>query len=234
MKKTKLQVLIAVAALFLSACGAGRGSSVSSGSASGFRSGSRTPRVLTPEAKLALGTLKLEGTSEAVDPTLAAKLLPLWQLLEQLNGSSSTAPQEVAAVLSQIQATMTAEQVGTISAMQLTSADMASVFQQQGQAGGTGSASAGGSRASGSGASASGNRGNAGGTFFFAGGAAPGGGAPGGGFGGGTTGSTRSGTSGGQTGGSVSAAQSAQSAANAISIILVRQVIQLLQARIKS
>ena len=66
--------------------------------------------AITPETKLALGTLKLEGTPLAVDKATAAKLLPLWQLLLQLNTSSAAAPQEVTAVIDEIQATMTPAQ----------------------------------------------------------------------------------------------------------------------------
>src|SRR5574341_1159313 len=132
MKTPNLIMVLWICALLLTACGS------APATANSFRSGTGSARSLTPEARLALGTLKLEGTPQAVDSALAAKLLPLWQLLAQLNGSSSTAPQEVTAVLDQIRATMTAEQVKTINNMQLTSADIFTVLQGQGnQSGGT-------------------------------------------------------------------------------------------------
>ncbi len=214
MKKTTLLTVLSLAALLLSACGAAAvGSSSSSGSGTRGSSAFRN-RPLTPEAKLALGIIKLDGTPQAVDPTEAAKLLPLWQLLAQLLGSSSSAPQEVTAVMNQIQANMTAEQVKTIAGMQLTSADMFSVFQQA-QTSSAGSSS-GGSQAGGGG----------GARFFFGGGGIPGGG----GFGGNRTGT---GTSNG-TGSATSSAQAGQQFSNQVSLILVNQVVQLLQTRIKS
>ncbi len=216
MKKTTLLTVLSLAALLLSACGAAAaGSSSSSGSGARGSSAFRN-RPLTPEAKLALGIIKLDGTPQAVNPTEAAKLLPLWQLLAQLLGSSSSAPQEVTAVMNQIQANMTPEQVKTIAGMQLTSADMFSVFQQAQTADPAGASSAGNGAGGGGGA-----------RFFFGGG----GGIPGGGgFGGNRAGGAT--TNG--TGSATSAAQAGQQFSNQVSLILVNQVVQLLQTRIKS
>jgi hypothetical protein len=69
--------------------------------------------------RLALGTLRLEGTPQAVDTQSAAQLLPLWQLMDELSTNSAAAPQEIAAVVDQIQAAMTAEQIGAIDDMAL-------------------------------------------------------------------------------------------------------------------
>src|SRR5512140_6761 len=116
MKKAPLFTALCSLALVVSAC-----ASTANGSASGFASGSgagssfrSSTRTLAPEAKLALGIIKLEGTPQAVDAKTAARLLPLWQLMVQLHSSSSTAPQEVTAVLDQIKSTMTPQQVNTI------------------------------------------------------------------------------------------------------------------------
>jgi len=75
--------------------------------------------------ELALGTLRLEGTSQAVDSQSAAQLLPLWQLMDELSTNSAAAPQEISAVVGQIRATMTTEQIGAIDDMQLSAADLA-------------------------------------------------------------------------------------------------------------
>ena len=96
-----------------------------------FAAADRSTTPLNPEAKLALGTIKLEGTKQAVDPKMAAKLIPLWQLLAQLNSSSSSAPQEVTAVVDQIKSTMTPDQVKTINGMKLTQADIFTAFQDR-------------------------------------------------------------------------------------------------------
>jgi hypothetical protein len=217
MKRTPLLMAIVIAALLLSACG--------SRATSGTGGASRRGLTITPGIKLALGTIKLEGTPEAVDPAMAAKLLPLWQLLLQLDTSTSAAPQEVTAVLDQIRATMTPAQVSAISGMQISQADFASLFQPQGGAGATGGASAAGA--------AGANRGGGGGFGgggFGGGGFVGGGGAPGGGLGGGAT-RTAGGTGTGTTTGSTTARSQTSVA---VPGFLVNQVISLLQSKITS
>ena len=211
MKKTTLLTVLCLTALALSACGAA-GTSGSSSSSGAFRTGAARNLPLTPEAKLALGTIKLEGTPAAVDPSMAAKLLPLWQLMAQLNSSSSSAPQEVAAVLDQIRATMSPAQVKAISSMQLTAADIFGAFQSS-RTGGTAAGSAAGG----------GGQGGGGGARFFFGGGGPGGG----GFGGGGGARSTAGTT-------ANATQTPQQIGNQISLIVVNQVVQLLETRIKS
>ncbi len=76
-----------------------------------------TSNVLTPGLQLAAGTLNLEGTSQAVGATQAAKLLPLWELLAQLNSSGSAAPEEITATIEAIKLNMTAAQISAIDAM---------------------------------------------------------------------------------------------------------------------
>ena len=76
-----------------------------------------TTSAITPALKLAAGTLNLESTSQAVDAASAAKLLPLWQLLAQLDTSASAAPQEIATVVDEIRLNMTSEQIKAIDGM---------------------------------------------------------------------------------------------------------------------
>jgi hypothetical protein len=215
MKRFSLVSATCIMALLLAGCG-----SAATGS-SRFRGGLRT---LTPEARLAIGTMNLEGTPQAVDATLAARLLPLWQLLEQLNTSSTTAPQEIQAVVDEIQATMSPDQMAAIQSMNITPADAFSGFQQGGQ-GGSGSNAAGqaGGQRSSDGGNSTRRNGGGGGGFFFSGGP---GGFPGGGFAGNNnrTGSTQS------QNGSTQASQ--QQAANAVSGFLVTRVIRLLEGKI--
>jgi hypothetical protein len=197
------------AVLMLTAC---------AGSAQAANRSGRTG-VLSPGSKLALGIIKLEGTPQALDPVTAAKLLPLWQLMLQLDGGTSTAPQEITAVVEQIQVTLTPEQASAISGMRITQADFASVFQPQGSArsAGAGGASTGG---------ASGNRNGAGPQGLFLGG----GGIPGGGeFGGGTT------RTAGTTGSTTIARTASTTSQNtgAVPVFLVNQVITLLESKIK-
>ncbi len=86
--------------------------------------------ALSIQGQLAAGTLLLENTPEAVDETLAAELLPLWQAVQSLVNSDTAAPAEINAVLNQIQDTMAPEQVAAIAAMSLTSDSLATMAEE--------------------------------------------------------------------------------------------------------
>jgi hypothetical protein len=90
--------------------------------------------------QLMLGTIQLEETENAVTPEQAAALLPLWQALR----GGVTVQTEMAAVLKQIEGTMTSEQLEAIAAMQLTQEDLRAWMQEQGLGGGGGFPGAGG------------------------------------------------------------------------------------------
>lgn len=68
------------------------------------------PRTGTDVRTLALGTLALDGTADAVDAAQAAEMLTLWKAYRALINSDATAPAELAAVLQQISETMTQAQ----------------------------------------------------------------------------------------------------------------------------
>lgn len=219
MKRNVLPAVLLTSALILAGCG--------NASAAGGRFGNAP---LTPESRLAIGTLNLEGTPQAVDPAMAEKLLPMWQLLAQLDGSASTAPQEIQAVVDQIRATMSSAQVQAIDNMNITSADAFSGFQGQRQgSGASGGGFAGGSssRSSGGSSSSSGNRGNGGDRQFFAFSGGPPGGFGGGGFGRDSTGS-------GSAQSQASSALTAEQASNAVSGFLANRVIRLLESKVGS
>ncbi len=78
---------------------------------------SANSNAASPGIQLAVGTLNLEGTAQAVDASQAATLLPLWELLAQLNSSGSAAPEEITAVVEQIRLNMTDAQISAIDAM---------------------------------------------------------------------------------------------------------------------
>ena len=88
--------------------------------------------ALSVDLQLAVGTLKLEGTANAVDPATAANLLPLWKAVNSLTGADTTSPIEINALYKQIKDAMTLEQVAAITAMKLTRADMVQVAQEKG------------------------------------------------------------------------------------------------------
>jgi hypothetical protein len=74
--------------------------------------------------QLALGTLNLGGTALAPTSAEAQALLPLWQALRSLQTSGASAPEEINAILAQIEAGMRPEQLQEIAAMGLTNTDM--------------------------------------------------------------------------------------------------------------
>ena len=220
MRKTTIGITLIILAMILTACGSSNSPTASgSGSAASNRSGGSAPSAaLTPTTKLAIGTFKLEGTPQAVNATEAAKLIPLWQLMNQLDTSSSTAPQEVTATENAIQAAMTPAQVQAIDGMQISQRDIFTVLQQSGAlpSGGSGGGGAG---QNGSGFPRSGNGGN------FRGGG--GGGGLGFLFGGGPN-APRTGT-GTPTAGSGAGAGSGIGGFNSA---LITQLIKLLQSRV--
>jgi hypothetical protein len=82
--------------------------------------------ALPASTQLALGTLKLEGTPDAVTPDQARMLLPFWQAIQ---GGGAQSDAEVNAVLKQIEGKMQPEQLKAIAAMQLTMQDLTDYAQ---------------------------------------------------------------------------------------------------------
>lgn len=85
--------------------------------------------ALPVEAQLAAGTLQLESTDLAITTEEATALLPLWQALQALKQSDTAAAAEVDAVINQIQATYSSEQITAIADMQLTTDSLQELFQ---------------------------------------------------------------------------------------------------------
>jgi len=89
---------------------------------------------MTEETNLIAGTIKLDGTDQAVTIDQAAQLIPLWQMLQSLETSGTAASAETDAVLNQIKALMTADQLSAIDAMNLTQEDVMSALGTMGMA----------------------------------------------------------------------------------------------------
>ncbi len=175
---------------------------------------------LSADSELAVGILKLENTAQAVDAKEAAELLPLWQLLSELKSSSSSAQQEVNAVVEDIQATITDEQLSAIDEMALSQTDLATVLQ--------GAASATSASVSSTSSSQERRAQAGGGMVMIAGGPPPGGAGD----------MVLDSAMGGGPGTSTSSNQSTSSAASQGSsamgsTVLIDQVIKLLQAKIQ-
>ena len=106
----------------------------SSNAAAPSESASQVPNAsgsenLSEIARLAVGTLKLEGTDQAVTSEQANQLLTLWQAYQTLSASDTTAAAELEAVVNQIQNAMTSQQIQAIQAMQLTSQSVVETMQ---------------------------------------------------------------------------------------------------------
>ena len=123
----KLTLLLTLLALTLTACGA----SASTEAATAPQTGGPN-QTMSGLTLIIIGTLKLDGTEQAVTPEQAAELLPLWQVYKDLSSSDTAAQVEVDALAEQIEDTMTDEQMQAINAMGLTPQDMMTVMQELG------------------------------------------------------------------------------------------------------
>jgi hypothetical protein len=119
MKKITL-IFITILALALTACGATAPQTT------------LAQTGLDTESKLIIGTLKLEGTQQAVSVEQAQELLVLWQVYQEISQSDTSAPEEVSALLNQIDGSMTAEQTQAIDALNLSQRDVMTVMQEKG------------------------------------------------------------------------------------------------------
>lgn len=116
-------LLSLVIALALAACGSAAGQGAGSALSTHYADS------LPVAGQLAAGTLKLDSSELAVTAAQAGELLPLWQGLQSLLTSSTSSSQEIQGLVSQIESTMTADQVKAIAAMELTQSDATSLTQ---------------------------------------------------------------------------------------------------------
>ena len=126
MKSKIIIPLLFISIFILSACGSAVGNSTSTAQ------GNSTAQELPLATKLAIGTLKLEGTESAVNSAQVKDLLPLWQVYSSLIVSDTAAQEEKDALAQQIQETMTADQVKVIDALNLTQSDVFASMQELG------------------------------------------------------------------------------------------------------
>ena len=92
--------------------------------------GAPNPANQPIEGKLAMGTLKLEGSAQAVTAEQAKSLLPLWKAVKALSASSTASTDEMNSLYTQIQEGMSADQIAAIKALALAPADMQALMQQ--------------------------------------------------------------------------------------------------------
>jgi hypothetical protein len=118
--------ILATIVFFLAACGSSSGPQPGS---------STTDSAISTEAQLILGTLKLDDTELAVTAGQADELLVMWQVYLELSSSSTAAQAEIDGLVDQIQELMTAEQMESIAAMNLTQQDVFAAIQENGDMG---------------------------------------------------------------------------------------------------
>ncbi len=128
MNKTSILLLL-ILTLILTAC-SGNAPSAAGGPAANAPGGGATGSLSAP-MQVAIGTIKLDGSENAVTAEQARELLPLWETLQVLESSDTAATEEKEALVSQIQETMTQEQTQAITTLNLSRQDMFSMMQSQ-------------------------------------------------------------------------------------------------------
>ena len=172
--------------LLLAACAAPGGAAPSAATPTAGIVNADFSNALPVPSQLALGTIMLKDTPQAVTAAQAAEMLPLWQALQSMTGATSTSEVEINALVTQIQQTMQPAQLEAIANLKITQESMAAAFQQLGlnnfpnrQNGTPVARTPGANQGGGNGGFGPGGGGPGGGGFIIEGG--PGGG-PGGGF----------------------------------------------------
>jgi hypothetical protein len=95
--------------------------------------------ALSERLILAMGTLKLAETENPVSLDQAPQLLLLWQALRNMTSNGTSPEEEVAAVLAQIEVTLSSDQINLINSMKLTQTDIQAWAAANGVTLGTGS-----------------------------------------------------------------------------------------------
>lgn len=127
-------LLVMTMMLALAACSAAPAAQAAGAATSPSAQGTPQPGrgQVSTELKLLIGTLQLEGTDQAVTKDEAAQLLPLWKALKTLTASQTSSQDEINALYTQIQQTMTADQNKAIDGMQITFQSIGQVEQKLG------------------------------------------------------------------------------------------------------
>ncbi len=134
--RQQMLIFVLLMAITLSACGSPAQSAAATevpqaGATVGLIAGGAAgemPQML----RLALATFNLEETNYPITAEQAQILLPLWKAVRSLNNSETAAPQEIQGLISQIEKTLTAEQMQAIQGMQLSREDLAAIAEKYG------------------------------------------------------------------------------------------------------
>ena len=124
MKKILIFTLFALLTISLASCGADAATTSPLDMYVSTNLPTDYENALSARNQLALGTLNLAGTALAPTSSEAQTLIPLWQALRSLQNSGVSAPEEVNAIMAQIETSMRPEQLQAIAAMKLTNTTM--------------------------------------------------------------------------------------------------------------
>ncbi|NJD59483.1 MAG: hypothetical protein C3F13_03380 [Anaerolineales bacterium] len=100
-----------------------------SGCASSSTPAATQSNRLSSITQLAAGTLKLEGTDQAVTSSQAGELLTLWEAYQSLSNSDTTSQVEEDALVDQIEGALTSEQLTAINDMNLSEQVLSEIMQ---------------------------------------------------------------------------------------------------------
>ena len=135
MRKTIRVIVGLLSILVLAACGgtaAPNSDQPATSAAAAGQLNTGYTNALPVVSQLILGSLKLDEGGQAISIEQAGKLLPLWQAYQSLSNSDITAQAELDGLLTQIQQTMTPEQIEAIRTLQLTADDVGELIQALG------------------------------------------------------------------------------------------------------
>lgn len=128
MKRIVIPSLVLALALLLAACGGSPAPAANTTTGSDMYVSPNLnlnyENALPARLQFTLGSLKLAETDTPITPEQAKVMLPLWEGLLNMTRTGNSAQAEVNAMLGQIEATFTPEQLAAINNMKLTSADM--------------------------------------------------------------------------------------------------------------
>ncbi len=129
-------IFLGIILLIMTGCAGNNSSPVSSQSVTGTTTGSANNVETIPElSQLVVGTFKLEGTENAIQPQQATELLFLWQGYKELTSRDSAADEEKEALIRQVKENMTAAQLSAIESMNLSLEDIRTVVMEYGSNG---------------------------------------------------------------------------------------------------
>jgi len=128
MKRIFIPILTILFAILLASCsGTAAPASTTSSTSDAYVSPSLDvsyENALSTRLQLTLGSLKLAETNMPITADQAKVMLPLWEGLLNMTRTGNNAQAEVTALLTQIEATFTPDQLSAIREMKLTAADI--------------------------------------------------------------------------------------------------------------